>query len=90
MARTARKTPNEKPRAAKDRQFVTALARGLEILRAFTPRHPVLGNNEIAQRAHLPGAHAAGAQHVALDAARRRGGRVGRSTHGRAHCRVRP
>ena len=54
MARTARKTPNEKPRAAKDRQFVTALARGLDILRAFTPRHPVLGNNEIAQRAHLP------------------------------------
>ena len=33
MARTARKTPNEKPRAAKDRQFVTALARGLDILR---------------------------------------------------------
>jgi len=39
---------------AKDRQFVTALARGLEILRAFTPRHPVLGNSEIAQRAKLP------------------------------------
>ena len=55
MAKTAtRKTPAEKPRAAKDRQFVTALARGLDILRAFTPRHPVLGNNEIAQRAHLP------------------------------------
>lgn len=56
----ARKTPAAKPRAAKaalapkDRQFVTALARGLDILRAFTPRHPVLGNNEIAQRAHLP------------------------------------
>ena len=55
MAKAAtRKTPAEKPRAAKDRQFVTALARGLDILRAFTPRHPVLGNNEIAQRAHLP------------------------------------
>lgn len=57
MARTARKAPAEKPRAAKpdkDRQFVTALARGLDILRAFTPRHPVLGNNEIAQRARLP------------------------------------
>lgn len=39
---------------SKDRQFVTALARGLEILRAFTPRHPVLGNSEIAQRAKLP------------------------------------
>ena len=47
----ARKPTAEKPRAAKarpgakDRQFVTALARGLDILRAFTPRHPVLGNN---------------------------------------------
>jgi DNA-binding IclR family transcriptional regulator len=54
MAKTARKTPAEKSRAAKDRQFVTALARGLDILRAFTPRHPVLGNSEIAQRTHLP------------------------------------
>ena len=57
MVRTARKKPNEKPspaKPAKDRQFVTALARGLDILRAFTPRHPVLGNSEIAQRAHLP------------------------------------
>ena len=57
MARAPLKTTGEKPRdgkAAKDRQFVTALARGLDILRAFTPRHPVLGNNEIAQRARLP------------------------------------
>src|SRR5574340_100930 len=40
--------------AAKDRQFVTALARGLDILRCFSRHHPVLGNAEIAQRARLP------------------------------------
>ncbi|MCZ7655075.1 MAG: helix-turn-helix domain-containing protein [Rhodocyclaceae bacterium] len=57
MAKTTRKASikkNATRRTAKDRQFVPALARGLDILRAFTPRHPVLGNNEIAQRAHLP------------------------------------
>ena len=32
MAKTTRKTPEEKPRAAKDRQFVTAMARGLGLL----------------------------------------------------------
>ena len=35
---------------SKDRQFVTALARGLEILRAFVPNDGPLGNQEIAQR----------------------------------------
>lgn len=57
ITRAARKTPAEKARGtktAKDRQFVSALARGLDILRAFTPRHPSLGNNEIARRTHLP------------------------------------
>jgi DNA-binding IclR family transcriptional regulator len=53
MTKASQKTPPKK-NVAKDRQFVTALARGLDILRAFTPRHPVLGNNEIAQRTHLP------------------------------------
>jgi DNA-binding IclR family transcriptional regulator len=38
----------------KDRQFVTALARGLEILRAFTPQQPLLGNQELAARTGLP------------------------------------
>jgi DNA-binding IclR family transcriptional regulator len=37
-----------------DRKFVTALARGLEILRAFTPTESLLGNQEIAIRAGLP------------------------------------
>ncbi|MFP2960599.1 IclR family transcriptional regulator [Myxococcus sp. 1LA] len=38
----------------KDRQFVTALARGLEILRAFTPQRPMLGNQELAASTGLP------------------------------------
>jgi DNA-binding IclR family transcriptional regulator len=37
-----------------DRLFVTALARGLEILRAFRAGDGVLGNHEIAQRTGLP------------------------------------
>src|SRR5918997_2052925 len=38
----------------KDRKFVTALARGLEVLRAFTPTEGLLGNGEIAERTGLP------------------------------------
>jgi DNA-binding IclR family transcriptional regulator len=37
-----------------DRQFVTALARGLEVLRAFEPQNGPLGNQEIAARTGLP------------------------------------
>ena len=37
-----------------DRKFVTALARGLEVLRAFTPSEGLLGNGEIAERTGLP------------------------------------
>jgi DNA-binding IclR family transcriptional regulator len=44
-----------RPRGAKiDRQFVTALARGLEVLRAFTPQDGFLGNQEIAERTGIP------------------------------------
>lgn len=39
---------------AKDRQYVTALARGLEILRCFSDRTPVLGTSEIARLTKLP------------------------------------
>ncbi|MCX7961341.1 MAG: IclR family transcriptional regulator [Burkholderiales bacterium] len=39
---------------AGDRQFATTLARGLEILRCFTPGEPLLGNKEISQRTGLP------------------------------------
>lgn len=37
-----------------DRQFITSLARGLEVLRAFEPGDGFLGNLEIAQRTSLP------------------------------------
>jgi DNA-binding IclR family transcriptional regulator len=37
-----------------DRKFVTALARGLEVLRAFTPTEGLLGNGELAQATGLP------------------------------------
>lgn len=37
-----------------DRKFVVALARGLDVLRAFTANEGLLGNQEIATRAGLP------------------------------------
>jgi DNA-binding IclR family transcriptional regulator len=37
-----------------DRKFVASLARGLEVLRAFTPSEGILGNRDIAQRTGLP------------------------------------
>jgi DNA-binding IclR family transcriptional regulator len=37
-----------------DRQFVTALARGLAVLRCFTPKTPELGTTEIARLTGLP------------------------------------
>lgn len=37
-----------------DRQFATTLARGMELLRCFTPREPVLGNKDLSQRLGLP------------------------------------
>ncbi len=39
---------------SKDRQFVTALARGLEVLRCFKPGDHQLGNQDIARRTGLP------------------------------------
>jgi DNA-binding IclR family transcriptional regulator len=39
---------------ATDRQFATNLARGFDILRAFTPSEPMLGNREISDRTGLP------------------------------------
>ena len=40
--------------SAKDRNFVVALARGLEVLRAFRPTDGMLGNQDIAARTRLP------------------------------------
>lgn len=39
---------------ATDRSFVVALARGLDVLRAFHPNDGLLGNQEIAARTKLP------------------------------------
>jgi len=36
-----------------DRQFATTLARGLEVLRCFTPLEPMLGNKEISVRTEI-------------------------------------
>src|ERR1700719_3015425 len=41
-------------KVATDRNFVVALSRGLEVLRAFRPNDGLLGNQEIAARTHLP------------------------------------
>src|ERR1700719_3121814 len=41
-------------KVATDRNFVVALSRGLEVLRAFRPNDGLLGNPEIAARTNLP------------------------------------
>ena len=40
--------------AKEDRHFVTALARGLDVLSAFRSRDRMLGNQELARRCGLP------------------------------------
>lgn len=42
------------PNAKEDRHFVTALARGLDVLSAFRSRDRMLGNQELARRCGLP------------------------------------
>jgi DNA-binding IclR family transcriptional regulator len=42
------------PNAKADRHFVTALARGLEVLSVFRSRDRMLGNQELARRSGLP------------------------------------
>jgi len=41
-------------KGATDRNFVVALSRGLDVLRAFQPNDGLLGNQEIAARTNLP------------------------------------
>jgi DNA-binding IclR family transcriptional regulator len=43
-----------KPRSKQDRHFVTALARGLEVLACFRSGDAMLGNGELAERCQLP------------------------------------
>lgn len=42
------------PPDGSQRHFVTALARGLDVLRCFKPDEPFLGNQDIAERVGLP------------------------------------
>jgi len=46
--------PPKKPPASEDRHFVTALARGLDVLASFQGDDTPLGNQDIAQRCGLP------------------------------------
>lgn len=47
-------TPGKTSNAKEDRHFVTALARGLDILSCFRSGEKMLGNQELAERARLP------------------------------------
>lgn len=51
---TAARTPKRLINAKADRHFVTALARGLDVLSAFRSRDRMLGNQELARRCGLP------------------------------------
>ena len=51
---SAERTPNRPINAKADRHFVTALARGLDVLSAFRSRDRMLGNQELARRCGLP------------------------------------
>ena len=51
---TPRRVPAGLDEHAGDRHFATTLARGLELLRCFTPADPVLGNRELSRRLGLP------------------------------------
>lgn len=46
--------PIEDMQDENDRQYITALARGLELLRCFSPKQPHLGNQELSQLTGLP------------------------------------
>lgn len=50
----ARRGARRAPKPQEDRHFVTALARGLQVLACFQPGDRGLGNLEIAQRCGLP------------------------------------
>lgn len=49
-----RRTPRGMTDYEGDRQFATTLARGMELLRCFTPQEPMLGNRELSRRLQLP------------------------------------
>jgi len=49
-----RVSASDKPKMKEDRHFVTALARGLDVLACFQSGDKTLGNQEIAERTKLP------------------------------------
>jgi DNA-binding IclR family transcriptional regulator len=53
-SQTPRRLPRGRPRAKEDRHFVTALARGLEVLACFRSGDTLLGNGDLAERCRLP------------------------------------
>jgi DNA-binding IclR family transcriptional regulator len=53
-AQAARPDRHADADAAEDRNFVTALARGMELLRAFGPHDDYLGNAELSRRTGIP------------------------------------
>lgn len=54
MTATASRTPRPPKEPKEDRHFVTALARGLEVLACFRSGDKMLGNQQIAERCRLP------------------------------------
>lgn len=50
------RTPQNLQEFEGDRQFATTLARGLELLRCFSPEQPVLGNRDLSRSLGLPAA----------------------------------
>ena len=53
-ARSKARTTPRAPRLKEDRHFVTALARGLDVLACFRSGDAMLGNGELAERCRLP------------------------------------
>ncbi len=53
-AKRASRVPRHHEDFAGDRQFATTLARGLELLRCFSPERPLLSNKALAQHLGLP------------------------------------
>ena len=54
--KTVSRVPAELSEYQGDRQFATTLARGMQLLRCFSPEQPVLGNKDFAHRLGLPAA----------------------------------
>ncbi len=67
MTRRLREAAAQDLSGSQDRQFVTSLARGLEVLRAFGPGEATLGNQDIAERTGLSKPTISRLTHTLLD-----------------------